>query len=143
MLSDNNRDHELSEFVISFQLKKYLSIALHLLLSFLAARGLKGIFQSYWFWNINCFFKDELGKVEYGYSNINSAKKESRDHYGNVAGAYSYVDSTGIPKTVSYIADAYGFRLTGANNLPAPTADTPEVAYARQAHFDALAHAGH
>lgn len=91
--------------------------------------------------------QDEFGSVEYGYSNINSAKKESRDHYGNVAGAYSYVDATGLPKTVSYVADAHGFRVTAANNLPLAPLDTPEVAAARHAHLDAVhaaaAYSGH
>ena len=32
--------------------------------------------------------QDELGHVEYGYSNPNSQKQESRDAYGNVHGAY-------------------------------------------------------
>ena len=32
--------------------------------------------------------QDELGHVEYGYSNVNSQKQESRDAYGNVQGSY-------------------------------------------------------
>ncbi len=76
--------------------------------------------------------------MEYGYSNVNSAKQERRDAYGNVAGSYTYVDASGAPRHVSYVADELGFRLTAANNLPLPVADTPAVANARLAHFDAL-----
>lgn len=62
--------------------------------------------------------QDEFGNVVYGYSNPNSAKTGQRDAYGNVVGSYSYVDGTGYPKHVSYVADDFGFRITAANNLP-------------------------
>lgn len=62
--------------------------------------------------------QDEFGNVAYGYKNPNSAKEEKRDAYGNVVGAYSYVDATGIPKHLSYVADDYGFRVTSTNALP-------------------------
>jgi len=67
--------------------------------------------------------QDEFGNVNYGYSNPNSAKSEQRDAYGNVMGHYSYVDDTGYPKHVSYVADDFGFRIVNANNFPvAPVA---------------------
>ena len=63
--------------------------------------------------------QDEFGNVIYGYNNPNSAKTEQRDSYGNVVGSYSYLDGTGYPKHVSYVADpVFGFRVTSANNLP-------------------------
>lgn len=62
--------------------------------------------------------QDEFGNVAYGYANPNSAKQESRDAYGNVIGAYSYVDATGFPKHVAYVADDFGFRVTSSNALP-------------------------
>jgi len=62
--------------------------------------------------------QDEFGNVIYGYSHPNSAKTEQRDVYGNVMGSYSYVDGTGLPKHVAYVADDFGFRVTSANNLP-------------------------
>jgi len=62
--------------------------------------------------------QDEFGNVAYGYKNPNSAKDEKRDAYGNVVGAYSYVDATGVPKHLSYVADDYGFRVTSTNALP-------------------------
>lgn len=64
--------------------------------------------------------QDEFGNVSYGYKNPNSAKQERRDAYGNVEGGYSYIDATGVPKHVSYVADDYGFRVTSTNALPLP-----------------------
>jgi hypothetical protein len=86
--------------------------------------------------------QDELGQVNYGYSNVNSQKQETRDAFGNVVGAYSYIDASGVTRTVRYIADEHGFRVTGANNLPVAPLETPEVAHARAAHFRALAAVG-
>jgi hypothetical protein len=83
--------------------------------------------------------QDELGNVEYGYSNPSSRKTESRDAHGNVRGAYSYFDAAGVERQVHYVADEQGFRVTGANNLPLAPLDTPEVMHARAAHFEALA----
>jgi len=62
--------------------------------------------------------QDEFGNVAYGYANPNSAKQETRDAYGNVIGAYSYVDASGLPKHVAYVADDFGFRVTSSNALP-------------------------
>merc|ERR1712212_665027 len=62
--------------------------------------------------------QDEYGNVSYGYKNPNSAKDEKRDEYGNVVGSYSYVDATGVPKHLSYVADDYGYRVTATNALP-------------------------
>ena len=62
--------------------------------------------------------QDEFGNVSYGYKNPNSAKDEKRDSYGNVVGSYSYVDATGVPKHLSYVADDYGYRVTATNALP-------------------------
>ena len=62
--------------------------------------------------------QDEFGNVSYGYKNPNSGKDEKRDAYGNVVGAYSYIDATGVPKQLSYVADDYGYRVTATNALP-------------------------
>lgn len=86
--------------------------------------------------------QDELGHVEYGYSNVNSQKQESRDAYGNVQGSYSYIDAYGLQRIVRYVSDEWGFRIVGANNLPVAPVDTPEVAQAKAAHFRALAAVG-
>lgn len=59
--------------------------------------------------------QDELKNYEYGYSNINSAKKEQGNAYGGVTGSYSYVDGHGLQQRVDYVADALGFRASGTN----------------------------
>jgi hypothetical protein len=61
--------------------------------------------------------QDELGNINYGYANINSAKHEVGNAYGGVTGSYSYVDANGLPQRVDYIADELGFRVV-ASNLP-------------------------
>merc|ERR1712223_751711 len=91
--------------------------------------------------------QDELGNLNYGYSNINSAKQEVGNTYGGVQGAYSYVDANGELQRVEYVADSLGFRVSDSR-LPvapvyegvAPVApeDTPEVKAARAAHMAAL-----
>merc|ERR1712106_1310297 len=63
---------------------------------------------------------------------------------GVVRGAYRYIDTNGVVQTVEYIADAAGFRVAGTNlpvasaALPVAVQDTPEVAAAKQAHFEAV-----
>jgi hypothetical protein len=92
--------------------------------------------------------QDEFGNINYGYSNINSAKHEVGNTYGGVTGSYSYVDAYGLPQTVNYVADALGFRVAGTNipvaksvdlaqpvfDLvgPAPVEDTDEVKAANE-----------
>ena len=89
--------------------------------------------------------QDELGQYSFGYSGGSSNRAETRDAYGNVRGAYSYIDSNGQLQTTHYLADARGFRVSGtnlpvgANALagPEPVQDTPEVAAAK-AEFQVL-----
>merc|ERR1719228_1035718 len=54
---------------------------------------------------------DEFGNTAFGYTNPISSRMEQGNADGVVTGSYSYVDEAGI-HTRSYIADAYGFRLT-------------------------------
>lgn len=61
--------------------------------------------------------QDELGQASYGYSYPGAAASNVRDAAGNMAGSYSYIDSTGKLNQVNYVADAMGFRVV-ANNLP-------------------------
>jgi hypothetical protein len=103
--------------------------------------------------------QDEFGNVNYGYSNINSAKQEIGNTYTGVTGSYQYVDANNIHQRVDYIADDLGFRITGATNLPVaptfkhanlpvapiyegvaplPVGDTPEVAAAKLEFFAAF-----
>merc|ERR1711935_791532 len=83
--------------------------------------------------------QDEFGNLNYGYSNLNSAKAEAGNTYGGVNGGYSYVDANGVLQQVQYVADAAGFRVADSRlpvapvyNGVAPVApvDTAEVAEA-------------
>jgi hypothetical protein len=56
--------------------------------------------------------QDELGNYEYSYQNANSAKHESGNAYTGVTGGYSYRDAFGIERSINYVADAHGFRVT-------------------------------
>merc|ERR1719422_244004 len=69
--------------------------------------------------------QDEFGNVNYGYSNINSAKQEVGNAYTGVAGSYKYVDANGVPQRVDYVADDLGFRITGATNPPVAPVEAP------------------
>jgi len=57
--------------------------------------------------------QDEFGNFEYGYDNVNSAKKEIGNAQVGVTGSYTVKDLQGS-RTVNYVADAYGFRATPA-----------------------------
>merc|ERR1719225_2078055 len=99
--------------------------------------------------------QDELGNLNYGYSNINSAKQEVGNTYGGVQGAYSYVDANGDLQRVEYVADDLGFRVADSRlpvapiydgvapvfnpKLPVAPEDTPEVAAAKAAFAEAYA----
>eukprot|EP00092_Neocalanus_flemingeri_P019193 GFUD01020792.1.p1 GENE.GFUD01020792.1~~GFUD01020792.1.p1 ORF type:complete len:769 (+),score=201.03 GFUD01020792.1:62-2308(+) len=88
--------------------------------------------------------QDAAGQYSFGYNDPNSVRQEVKTADGVVRGAYRYVDTNGIVQTVEYIADAAGFRVAGTNlpvgvvELPVPVQDTPEVAAAKQAHFEAF-----
>jgi len=64
---------------------------------------------------------DEFGNTAFGYTNPISSRMEQGNADGVVTGSYSYVDEAGT-HTRSYIADAYGFRLTGESGVAAPAA---------------------
>merc|ERR1712133_220628 len=109
--------------------------------------------------------QDELGNLNYGYANLNSAKQEVGNTYGGVTGGYSYVDAAGVLQQVNYIADGAGFRVEDSRLPVAPVYDgvaptfnpeplvaptfnpelpvapevTPEVAEATAAHLAAVA----
>merc|ERR1712055_1011090 len=67
--------------------------------------------------------QDEFGNLNYGYSNLNSAKQEAGNTYGGVNGGYSYLDSNGVLQQVSYVADAAGFRVADSRLPVAPVYD--------------------
>merc|ERR1719462_678599 len=109
--------------------------------------------------------QDEYGNLNYGYTNINSAKQEVGNTYGGVTGGYSYVDAEGKLQHVNYVADAAGFRVADSRLpvapvydgvaptfnpeplvaptfnpvLPVAPEDTKEVAEARAAHLALVA----
>merc|ERR1711973_756966 len=72
-------------------------------------------------------FQDNNGNINYGYSNINSAKHEVGNTYSGVQGEYSYVDANGIQQMVSYVADEGGFRIISDSRLQALEALAPKV----------------
>merc|ERR1711981_786980 len=101
---------------------------------------------------------DEFGNSQYGYSNLNSAKHEIGNAFGQKSGSYQYVDPAGKLQTVTYVADELGFRVVDSRlpvapvhnaELPvAPVYDgvapasvevTPEVAAATAEHLAAVA----
>jgi len=55
--------------------------------------------------------QDEFKNLNYGYSNLNSAKHEIGNGYAGVNGGYSYVDANGELQTITYVADGAGFRV--------------------------------
>jgi hypothetical protein len=58
--------------------------------------------------------QDEMGNYEYGYDNQNSAKHEVGNTNIGVSGSYTTKDLYGA-RTVHYVADGLGFRLTPAH----------------------------
>merc|ERR1719173_358324 len=99
--------------------------------------------------------QDEFGNLNYGYSNLNSAKAEAGNTYGGLSGGYSYVDANGVLQQVQYVADAAGFRVADSRlpvapvydgvaptfnpELPVAPMDTAEVAEAKAAFAEAYA----
>ncbi len=89
--------------------------------------------------------RDELGQYQFGYSDPNSARIETKTADGVVRGSYNYVDDQGKIQTVQYVADALGFRA-GGTAFPVVTyeaqpavQDTPEVIAARKQHAELFA----
>merc|ERR1719427_2268775 len=64
--------------------------------------------------------QDEMGNLNYGYSNVNSAKEEVGNTYTGVNGGYSYVDAADALQQVTYVADAAGFRVADSRLPVAP-----------------------
>merc|ERR1711990_71158 len=66
---------------------------------------------------------DEFGNSQYGYSNLNSAKHEIGNAFGQKSGSYQYVDPAGKLQTVTYVADELGFRVVDSRLPVAPVHD--------------------
>merc|ERR1712038_1513026 len=101
---------------------------------------------------------DEFGNSQYGYSNLNSAKHEIGNAFGQKSESYQYVDPNGKLQTVTYVADELGFRTTDSRLpvapvheyelpvapvydgvAPSPVEKTPEVKAAEAEHLAAVA----
>ena len=67
--------------------------------------------------------QNELGGYNYGYADGLSTKSETKNALGATVGQYSYLDANGKVQTVSYVADAAGFRVKATNLPVAPEAD--------------------
>jgi len=94
--------------------------------------------------------QDELGQASHGYAYPGQAHAVVRDAAGNERGSYAYINPDGNEIRVDYTAGHGGFQVASnalpvapvhAAALPAPVADTPEVAHAKAAHFAAHAEA--
>ncbi|XP_072142249.1 uncharacterized protein [Dermacentor andersoni] len=59
---------------------------------------------------------------EYG---TRMTREETSDEYNNKVGSYSYTDPNGITRTVHYVADADGFRVTIETNEPGTRTSNP------------------
>merc|ERR1712130_727739 len=66
---------------------------------------------------------EKFGNSQYGYSNLNSAKHEVGNAFGQKSGSYQYVDPAGKLQTVSYVADELGFRVVDSRLPVAPVHD--------------------
>merc|ERR1719300_1573090 len=56
------------------------------------------------------FQKDSFGNYAYGYSDLNSEKREEGSDQ-SIKGSYSYIMSNGLKRQVDYIADDQGFHI--------------------------------
>merc|ERR1712126_148442 len=85
--------------------------------------------------------EDEEGNTSYGYQNINNAAQQSGNALTGVQGSYSFRDEAGL-HTVSYVADALGYRVTGRSRRSVPVAPIAPIGYVGiAAPIDAAAYA--
>merc|ERR1712112_546372 len=85
--------------------------------------------------------EDEEGNTSYGYQNINNAAQQTGNALTGVQGSYSFRDEAGL-HTVSYVADALGYRVTGRSRRSVPVAPIAPIGYAGiAAPIDAAAYA--
>merc|ERR1712215_291042 len=82
--------------------------------------------------------EDEEGNTSYGYQNINNAAQQTGNALTGVQGSYSFRDEAGL-HTVSYVADALGYRVTGRSRRSVPVAPIGYAGIA--APIDAAAYA--
>jgi len=70
--------------------------------------------------------QDELANFEYGYDNVNSAATQSGNAYTGVAGTYT-VKHPAPGRTISYVADGLGFRVTAEHRGKRSVAVVPST----------------
>merc|ERR1712055_1025878 len=73
--------------------------------------------------------EDEAGNTAYGYQNINNAAEQRGNAHGGVEGSYTFRDEAGV-HTVSYVADDYGYRVTGRSKRSPQVAPIAYAGYA-------------
>ncbi|XP_076053546.1 cuticle protein 7-like [Oratosquilla oratoria] len=78
--------------------------------------------------------QDELGNVAFNHAGGPSSRSEFRTPFGAQVGSFSYIDGAGKVQHRTYVADAFGTRMTGTD-LPEAPEYTPEVAKARSQHL--------
>ncbi|KAB7494367.1 Cuticle protein 6 [Armadillidium nasatum] len=75
--------------------------------------------------------QDRTGAYTFSYSGGPSSRTESRDRFGNVVGAFNYVDPEGKIQTQQYVADSNGFRVAGTNLPTEPFVKVKETEKSR------------
>ncbi|KAB0799205.1 hypothetical protein PPYR_07085 [Photinus pyralis] len=81
--------------------------------------------------------QDTLGNYNFKYVAGSVARAESRDSYGNVVGAFSYIDANGVLRETQFTSGVDGYQPI-SDDIPIPVVDTPEVAQAKFAHLAVL-----
>jgi len=82
------------------------------------------------------FQKDAFGNYAYGYSDLNSEKREEGNDQ-SIKGTYSYIMSNGLKRQVDYIADDQGFHILrdDADSSRIKRSAEPEVISTRMTSF--------
>ncbi|KAF5290390.1 hypothetical protein FQR65_LT11567 [Abscondita terminalis] len=80
---------------------------------------------------------DTLGNYNLHFEVPGISRVENRDAFGNVNGAFSYVDPYGIVRQTQFTSGAHGVHAVGTD-IPLPVPDTPEVAHAKAEHLAVL-----
>ncbi|KAK4886285.1 hypothetical protein RN001_002556 [Aquatica leii] len=85
--------------------------------------------------------QDTLGNYNLQFNVPGISRIEHRDVFGNVNGAFSYIDPYGIVRQTQFTSGAHGVHAVGTD-IPVPVPDTPEVAQAKAEHL-AILHAAY
>ncbi|KAK4886284.1 hypothetical protein RN001_002555 [Aquatica leii] len=80
---------------------------------------------------------DTLGNYNLKLDVPGISRVEQRDAFGNVNGAFSYIDPYGILRQTQFSSGAHGVHAVGTD-IPVQVIDTPEVAHAKAEHLAVL-----